>query len=42
MPLAEYRKVFHGPLVGNFGYTQGTAENAIADGHADLIAFGRP
>ncbi|MDF1746527.1 MAG: alkene reductase [Gimesia sp.] len=42
MTLAEFRKVFHGPLVGNCGYTQGTAEKAIAEGHADLIAFGRP
>lgn len=42
MTLAEFRKVFHGPLVGNCGYTQETAEKAIAEGHADLIAFGRP
>lgn len=42
MTLAEFRKVFHGPLVGNCGYTQETAEKAIEEGHADLIAFGRP
>ncbi len=42
MTLAEFRKVFHGPLIGNCGYTQETAEEAIAEGHADLIAFGRP
>ena len=42
MTLAEFRKVFHGPLMGNCGYTQETAEKAIAEGHADLIAFGRP
>jgi len=42
MTLAEFRKVFHGPLIGNCGYTQETAEKAIAEGHADLIAFGRP
>ena len=42
MTLAEFRKVFHGPLIGNCGYTQEAAEKAIADGHADLIAFGRP
>jgi N-ethylmaleimide reductase len=42
MTLAEFRKVFHGPLIGNCGYTQEMAETAIADGHADLIAFGRP
>ena len=41
MTLAEFRKVFHGPLVGNCGYTQETAEAAIAEGHADLIAFER-
>ena len=42
MTLAEFRKVFDGPLIGNCGYTQETAENAIAQGHADLISFGRP
>ncbi len=42
MTLAEFRNVFHGPLLGNCGYTQETAEKAIADGYADLIAFGRP
>lgn len=42
MTLAEFRKVFHGPLIGNCGYTQETAEQAITAGHADLIAFGRP
>ena len=42
MTLSEFRKVFHGPLIGNCGYTQEAAEKAIAEGHADLIAFGRP
>jgi len=42
MTLAEFRKVFHGPLIGNCGYTQEAAEQAISEGHADLIAFGRP
>ena len=42
MTLAEFRKVFHGPLVGNCGYTKETAEKAIAEGHAALISFGRP
>jgi 2,4-dienoyl-CoA reductase-like NADH-dependent reductase (Old Yellow Enzyme family) len=42
MTLAEFRKVFHGPLVGNCGYIQETAAKAIAEGHADLISFGRP
>jgi N-ethylmaleimide reductase len=42
MTLTEFRKVFHGPLMGNCGYTKETAEKAIAEGHADLISFGRP
>ena len=42
MTLADFRKVFHGPLMGNCGYTQETADKAIANGDADLIAFGRP
>ncbi len=41
MVLAEFRKVFDGPLMGNCGYTRETAEKAISDGHADLISFGR-
>jgi len=42
MTLAEFRVVFKGPLMGNSGYTQETAEAAIRNGHADLISFGRP
>ena len=42
MTLAEFRKVFHGPLIGNCGYDQAEAEKVISEGHADLIAFGRP
>jgi 2,4-dienoyl-CoA reductase-like NADH-dependent reductase (Old Yellow Enzyme family) len=42
MTLAEFRKVFHGPLMGNCGYTKETAEAAIGAGNADLISFGRP
>lgn len=42
MTLDEFRKVFHGPLIGNCGYEKESAEQAIAEGHADLIAFGRP
>lgn len=42
MTLKEFRAVFSGPLMGNCGYTQASAEAAIAGGHADLIAFGRP
>ena len=42
MTLSEFRKVFHGPLIGNCGYTREAAEAAISAGHADMIAFGRP
>jgi N-ethylmaleimide reductase len=42
MTLAEFRTVFKGPLIGNCGYTQETAEAAIGNGHAELISFGRP
>jgi N-ethylmaleimide reductase len=42
MTLAEFRTVFGGPLMGNCGYTQETAEAAIENRHADLISFGRP
>ncbi|MGK7905325.1 MAG: alkene reductase [Hormoscilla sp.] len=42
MTLAEFRSVFAGPLMGNCGYEQSTAETAIKEGNADLIAFGRP
>jgi len=42
MTLPEFRAVFKGPLMGCCGYTQATAEAAIASGRADLIAFGRP
>jgi N-ethylmaleimide reductase len=42
MTLAEFRKVLNGPLMGNSGYTKDTAEKTIAEGHADLISFGRP
>ena len=41
MKLSEFRKVFSGPILGNCGYTQETAEAAIKENHADLIAFGR-
>jgi N-ethylmaleimide reductase len=42
MTLPEFRAVFAGPLMGNCGYTQETAEAAITSRQADLIAFGRP
>ncbi len=42
MTLSEFRAVFNGPLMGNCGYDRESAEAAIANGQADLIAFGRP
>jgi 2,4-dienoyl-CoA reductase-like NADH-dependent reductase (Old Yellow Enzyme family) len=42
MTLSEFRKVFSNSFIGNCGYTQETAEQALTEGHADLIAFGRP
>ncbi len=42
MTLSEFRAVFDGPLMGNCGYNQDTAEAAIANGEADCISFGRP
>ena len=42
MTLAEFRGVFRGPIIGNCGYTLETAEVAVRDGLADMIAFGRP
>lgn len=42
MVLAEFRHVFTGALIANCGYTQETAQAAIKDGNADLVAFGRP
>ncbi|MEL6716505.1 MAG: alkene reductase, partial [Planctomycetota bacterium] len=42
MALSEIRAVYTGPLMGNCGYGAEDAERALADGHADLIAFGRP
>lgn len=41
MTLKEFRPVFRGALIGNCGYTKATAETAIVEGDADLIAFGR-
>ena len=42
MTLAEFRRLFSGPLMGNCGYECESAERAVRDGVADLIAFGRP
>uniref|UniRef100_A0A0G4HPK3 NADH:flavin oxidoreductase/NADH oxidase N-terminal domain-containing protein n=1 Tax=Chromera velia CCMP2878 TaxID=1169474 RepID=A0A0G4HPK3_9ALVE len=42
MTLKDFRGVFEGPLMGNCGYEQESAEEMIASGDADLISFGRP
>lgn len=42
MTLDEFRKVFSGPLIGSTGYSQESAEIAIASGKVDMISFGRP
>lgn len=42
MTLAEFRPVFKGLIIGNCGYTKEAAQERIAQGHADVIAFGRP
>lgn len=41
MTLREFRRVFQRPIIGNCGYNQESAEKAISNGDADLIAFGR-
>ncbi len=42
MTLDEFRSVYSGIIIGNVGYTRESAEERIASGAADLIAFGRP
>jgi 2,4-dienoyl-CoA reductase-like NADH-dependent reductase (Old Yellow Enzyme family) len=42
MTLGELRELTDAPLVGNCGYTKQAAEQAIEEGGADAIAFGRP
>ncbi|MFT4579928.1 MAG: N-ethylmaleimide reductase [Nitrospinales bacterium] len=42
MKLKEFRNVFSGPIIGNCGYTKETAEAAIQEESANMIAFGRP
>lgn len=42
MTLAEFRPIYKGMIIGNCGYTREAAEERIAEGSADLIAFGRP
>jgi len=40
--IADARKHYPGRLIVNFGYTEATAEAALAAGNADLVSFGRP
>ncbi len=42
MTLAEFRPRFDQLIMANCGYTRESAEAAIGDGLADLVAFGRP
>ncbi|MBA3014515.1 MAG: alkene reductase [Proteobacteria bacterium] len=42
MTLAEFKPVYQGVVIGNCGYTKEMAEQRVAEGNADLIAFGRP
>jgi N-ethylmaleimide reductase len=42
MTLREFREVVTSKLIGNCGYDLPNAERAVADGAADMIAFGRP
>jgi N-ethylmaleimide reductase len=42
MALSEFRPIYQGIIVGNCGYTKEKAEERIAEGNADLVAFGRP
>jgi N-ethylmaleimide reductase len=39
--LEELRKLYHGTYMLNAGYTAETATAAIAEGRADLVAFGK-
>ena len=40
--LKDIREVYDGRLMANCGYDRDQAEQAIADGMADFVAFGRP
>nr|WP_320192675.1 alkene reductase [uncultured Desulfobacter sp.] len=42
LTLSDFRKIYKGVIIGNCGYTKETAEKRIANGDADLAAFGRP
>jgi len=40
--LADVKKVYDGPVMGNCGYTHSTASAAVDSSDAEMIAFGRP
>lgn len=40
--MRDIRARFSGPIILAGGYTRWNAEQALADGRGDLIAFGRP
>jgi N-ethylmaleimide reductase len=42
LTLAEFRPLYQGIILANCGYTKETAEERLATGDADLVAFGRP
>jgi len=42
MTLSEFRPLYDGIIIGNCGYEKEDAEKRIAEGNADMIAFGRP
>lgn len=42
MLLKEFKAIYHNPIIGNIGYTKESAEEALKNGDADMIAFGRP
>lgn len=37
----DLRRIFNGTVVAAGGFTRESAEQIVADGHADLVAFGR-
>ncbi len=37
----HFRKIFKGTLITSAGYDFASAEKVVADGHADLVAFGK-
>ncbi len=42
LTLADVKQVYHGPVMGNCGYTLASATAAVESGAAEMISFGRP